>query len=244
MDTSRRQRFLTLIAIALTFASGATDVTAFTRLGGVFASVQTGNIVLWGLALARGSADLTEHTAVSIAGYIAGVAVGTWIGHWFKEHWAKDPEADEDAGVLPGHVVWMLLGELTLMAGLAVGWEVSGASPAGWAQFCLLATVAAAMGMQSAAVLDMGLSHVATTYLTGTLTGLVSSLASPEKDTPLGLRRVGVLLGLLAGAGLSGLLIRTAAAGVPALPLAGLVTALTLAIAPGWRDRRTRNVTG
>lgn len=244
MDTSRRQRFLTLIAIALTFVSGATDVAAFTRLGGVFASVQTGNIVLWGLAVARGSAALTEHAATSIAGYVAGVAISTWIGHWVKQHRAEDPEADADAGVLPGHVVWMLAGELTLIAGLAVGWEVSGASPAGWPQFALLATVAAVMGMQSAAALDMGLSHVATTYLTGTLTGLVSSLASPGQDTPLGLRRIGVLLGLATGAGLSGLLIRTAAGGVPALPLAGLITALALAIVPGWRDRRTRNVTG
>lgn len=249
MDTSRRQRFLTLIAIALTFVSGATDATAFTRLGGVFASVQTGNIVLWGLAVARGSADLAEHTATSIAGYVAGVAVGTWIRHWVKEHrvkehWVKDPEADADAGVLPGHVVWMLAGELTLIAGFAVGWEVSGASPTGWAQFALLATVAAVMGMQSAAALDMGLSHVATTYLTGTLTGLVASLASPGQDTPLGLRRIGVLLGLATGAGLGGLLIRTAPGGVPALPLAGLITALALAIVPGRRDRRTRNVTG
>ena len=85
MNTRPRQQILTLIAIALTFASGAADVASFTRLGAVFTSVMTGNIVLWGLAVARGSLTLASHTAVSIAGYIAGVAVGTWIAHGVKD---------------------------------------------------------------------------------------------------------------------------------------------------------------
>ena len=68
MKTWPKQQALTLIAIALTFASGAADVTSFTRLGSVFTSVMTGNIVLWGLAAAEGSLTLASHTAVSIAG--------------------------------------------------------------------------------------------------------------------------------------------------------------------------------
>jgi Protein of unknown function (DUF1275) len=84
MDTRPRQQIITLIAIALMFASGANDVASFTRLGGVFTSVMTGNIVLWGLAAAQRSVSLFSHTAVSIAGYIAGVAGGTWVAHGFK----------------------------------------------------------------------------------------------------------------------------------------------------------------
>jgi uncharacterized membrane protein YoaK (UPF0700 family) len=87
------------------------------------------------------------------------------------------------------------------------------------------------MGVQSSAVKDMGLTDVSTTFLTGTLTGLVSSLVSPGQDTPHGLRRFGVLIGLAAGAGLCGLLVATAAAGVPALSLAALITTLVLASA-------------
>src|SRR5271165_6481045 len=232
MSTWPRQRVLTLIAIALTFASGAADVTSFTRLGNVFTSVMTGNIVLWGLAVARGSLTLASHTAVAVGGYIAGVAVGTWVARGFKED-----EPSQDA-VLPSHVIWVLLAELTLLAGFAAGWEVSGASPAGWAQFSLLATLAAAMGVQSSAVNDMGLTQVSTTYLTGTLTGLVSSLVSPGQDTPHGGRRFGVLIGLVAGASLCGLFVATAADVVPALPLAALVATLVLATGPGWRPAR------
>ena len=150
--------------------------------------------------------------------------------------------------MLPVHVIWVLLAELTLLAGFTVGWEVSGAAPAGWAQFGLLATLAAAMGMQSSAVKDMGLTEVSTTYLTGTLTGLVSSLVSPGQDTPHGLRRFGVLIGLVAGASLCGLLVATAADGVPALPLAALITTIVAATGPGWRfpgraaaDRKRRS---
>ena len=214
---------MTLIAISLTFASGAADVTSFTRLGNVFTSVMTGNIVLWGLAVARGSLTLFSHTAVSIAGYIIGVAAATLVAHRVKT------VGIGPAALLEAHVTWVLRTELTLLAGFGAGWVVSGASPAGWAQFGLLATLAAAMGMQSAAVNDMGLAQVSTTFLTGTLTGLVSSLVSPGKKTPYRLRRYGVLAGLAAGATLGGLLVATAPYAVPALPLAALITTLFLA---------------
>jgi uncharacterized membrane protein YoaK (UPF0700 family) len=230
MNTRPGQQALTLMAIALTFASGAADVASFTTLGSVFTSVMTGNIVLWGLAAARGSLSLASHTAVSIAGYIAGVACGTWIAHGVR---ASGASGSGDDQALPAHVNWALFGELTLLAGFAVGWEVDGASPAGWAQYVLLAVLAAAMGVQSSAVKDMGLTEVSTTYLTGTLTGLVASLASPGQDTPHGLRRFGVLIGLVAGASLCGLLVATAGAGVPALPLAALAFTLVLASGPG-----------
>jgi uncharacterized membrane protein YoaK (UPF0700 family) len=248
MNDRPRQQIMTLIAIALTFASGATDVASFTRLGDVFTSVMTGNIVLLGLAVARGSLTLASHTAVSIAGYITGVATGAWIAHGFRaastekastEKASTEKAADGDQGrasELPVHVGWALFAEGILLAGFTAGWEISGTNPGGWAQFCLLAAAAAAMGVQSATVKDMGLSEVSTTYLTGTLTGLVSSLVSPGQHTPNGFRRFGVLIGLAAGAGLSGLLVATAAAGVPLLPLTALATALVFATAPArWR---------
>jgi uncharacterized membrane protein YoaK (UPF0700 family) len=232
VDTRPRQQILTMIAIALTFGSGATDVASFTRLGGVFTSVMTGNIVLWGLSAAERSVSLFSHSAVSIAGYIAGVAAGTWVGHGFKVHGnGKPDEADRDS-VLPAHVNWALFTELVLLAGLAVGWEVTGARPAGWVEFVLLAVTAAAMGVQASAVNEMGLAHVSTTFLTGTLTGLVSSLARPGQDTPHRVRRFGVLIGLAAGALLSGLLVATAPRAVPALPLAAVITALVLSAVP------------
>src|ERR1700761_1882225 len=87
------ERALTLIAIALTFGSGAADVITFTRLGNVFTSVMTGNMVLLGLAVARRSLTVFGHTVVAVAGYITGVAVSTLLAHRVKMGAAR-PGAD------------------------------------------------------------------------------------------------------------------------------------------------------
>jgi uncharacterized membrane protein YoaK (UPF0700 family) len=176
--------------------------------------------------------SLASHSAVSIAGYVTGVACGTWVAHGFKIRGDGKPDETDRAGVLPAHVSWALFTELVLLAGLAVGWEATGARPTGWAEFALLAVTAAAMGVQSTSVNELGLSNVSTTFLTGTLTGLVSSLARPGQDTPHGARRFGVLIGLAAGAGLCGLLVATAPRVAPVLPLAAVITALVLSAVP------------
>jgi uncharacterized membrane protein YoaK (UPF0700 family) len=235
-----------LIAVVLTFASGATDVISYTRLGGVFTSVMTGNIILLGLAVARASVSLATHTTTSIAGYIVGVAASTWIARGWGSgagsgggsgsgSASASASGDSRASGLPLHVIWALGAEFLLIAGFTLGFELNGAHPAGWVQFCLLATVAAAIGMQSATVNRMNLTDVGTTYLTGTLTTLVSSLVTPGAKTRFKLRRFGVLIALAAGAALSGLLIKTAASAAPALPLVALALALLLAWVPAAR---------
>jgi uncharacterized membrane protein YoaK (UPF0700 family) len=229
LDVKSRDQLLTLIAIALTFGSGATDVGAFTRLGGVFTSVMTGNIVFWGLALAQRSVSLATHTTVAIGGYIAGVAVATWVLHGVKARRERSPKAEADrARALPGHVSWALFTELVLLAGAAIGWEITGTRPLGWAQFVLLAVTAAAMGTQSATVNELGFSNFSTTFLTGTLTWLISSVARPGADQSGGVRRLSALIALAIGAGLSGLLVAHAARVVPVLALVAVVTALVL----------------
>jgi uncharacterized membrane protein YoaK (UPF0700 family) len=294
MDHWPVKRVMTVIAVALTFTSGAMNVASFTRLGSVFTSVMTGNIVLWGLAAARGSLTLASHTAVAIVGYVAGVAAGSRIavgsgaagagaaegrdreGQHGKgqdgkggddqgkggqgedrkgedrkgedrkgeDRKGEDGKGDGDQGedrdtratrgrgaARPARVTLALLAELVLLGGFAAGWEITGARPGGWVQFFLLALAAAGMGVQSSTVKNMGLTEVSTTYLTGTLTGLVSSLASPGSATPDRWRRLGLLFGLVAGASLTGMLVATVPDGVPALPLAALIIAVVLA----WR---------
>ncbi len=69
----------------------------------------------------------------------------------------------------------------------------------------------------------MGLGGVSTTYLTGTLTTLIDSLASARPRQEGNGRRVATVCALAAGAGLSGLLLATVPAAVPAVPLVMLV---------------------
>jgi uncharacterized membrane protein YoaK (UPF0700 family) len=227
-----RDQLLTLIAIALTFGSGATDVGAFTRLGGVFTSVMTGNIVFFGLAAAERSVSLATHTTVAIGGYVAGVAAATWVLHGVKIRGERSAPAPErpagPAAVLPGSVSWALFAELVVLAGAAIGWEITGARPLGWVQFVLLAVTAAAMGMQSATVNQMGFSNFSTTFLTGTLTWLVSQVARPAGDPSGAMRRLSALIALAVGAALSGLLVANAARVVPVLALVAMITAVVL----------------
>lgn len=220
---------MTVVAVVLTFASGASDVASFTRLGNVFSSVMTGNITLFGLSVASRSGSLAAHTAVAFAGYVVGVVVGARaVGR---------PAERGSGGHWPPRLTLTLLTELALLAGVLIGWELTGTRPSGTAQFVILAVAACAMGIQSAAVNQMGLGNVSTTFLTGTLTGLVSAIVR-SRSKP-GARQAGVLAGLVVGALLAGVLDATAPAAVPLLPLLGVAAAITLGsglLRPAWLD--------
>ena len=83
------------MAGALTFGSGALDVLALTKLGGVSASVMTGNLALLGLGLAR--ADDAGIVPVVVAVVAHAVGVGAHGAHW----WLLQPgRADLTAAAL------------------------------------------------------------------------------------------------------------------------------------------------
>ncbi len=219
---------ITVLAVMLTAGTGATDVASFTRLGNIFASVMTGNLVLLGLAIGRLSGALAAHTLIAFAGYIAGVAAG-----------ARLVPAAQAPGAAWHHALpAALLVELVLLAGFTAGWELTGAAPHGAAQLVLLAVAAAAMGTQSAAVRGFG-ARVSTTYLTGTLTGVVAAWVTPDQPTRMQRRDVLVLAALAAGATVGGVVIVNAPAGLPAIPLTALVLAIALAWASGRGSARS-----
>ncbi len=209
----RRGTSVLVLAVTLTVVAGATDVASFTRLGGAFASVMTGNLTLLGLATARASGSLATHILVALAGYILGVALGTRAGQWSSRGalWATA-------------VTVVLLLELVAYAGLAVGWELTGSSPSGGVQFALLADATFAMGMQATALRRFD-ATLSTTYLTGTLTASIASLITTRNGRQNRLD-ISVLIAHAAGATAAGLLLLTAPAAVPALPLAALVAVI------------------
>ena len=202
---------LTVLAAALTFGTGAMDVAGITRLGGVFSSVMTGNLVLLGLAAARLSGELAAHTALAFAGYVTGAAVGTWI--------AGPPRPREQTW--PVAVTLTLVVELAVLGVFSTGWELTHGQPTGGPQLVLVVVATLGMGLQSAAVRALG-TTVSTTYLTGTLTGVVASLVATHRPRHIDHRGVAVLTAVVAGAAVGGVLILTAPAVLPALPLATL----------------------
>lgn len=193
-------------------------MAAYTRLGGVFSSVMTGNLTLMGLAAATTSRDLAAHIGVAIGGYICGVALAGQLGRLPRRRRALWPASATGALAL----------ELLAYLGIAAGWELSRGDPTGSIQFELLAVATIAMGLQAAAMRELGVP-LSTTYLTGTLTGAVAALASGKRGQGLRLG-LGVLGAHVLGAATGGGLILAAPALLPALPgglVAGVVAAVT-----------------
>jgi uncharacterized membrane protein YoaK (UPF0700 family) len=207
------------LVIILTLATGSLDVIGFTRLGGVFTSVMTGNVALLGLAAGSRNAVLAVHTGVAFLGYIVGVGIGTLLAS----------RARADQPVWPGRVTLALLVEFVALVVFCCGWEISKHSPAGDSQLALLSLASAAMGIQSAAVVRLGVPGLSSTYLTGTLTDVVASLVSRRQVDEQAGRGLLALAGLALGAAVGGLLVFTAPWAAPfwSLVVVGTVLALS-----------------
>jgi uncharacterized membrane protein YoaK (UPF0700 family) len=207
--------------VALTAGTASLDVTAFFRLGGVFASVMTSNLVFVGVALTKAEAAFGVRCAVAIGSYIAGVALGSAVA---------PPSGNQNRlGTRP--LTLLLAGELAVLIGYAIWWMAVDARPAGWARLALLGGIAFAMGGQSAAARQLGNPNAGTTYLTGTLTSLVSSLAGRRRPDP---EAVAVILALVAGAAAGAAVLDAAPVTVPLLALAGVGATVALS----WRTAR------
>jgi uncharacterized membrane protein YoaK (UPF0700 family) len=208
--------------VALTAGTASLDVTAFLRLGGVFASVMTSNLVFVGIAVVKTEAAFGVRCAVAILSYIVGVGVGSAI--------APPSGRENRLGARP--LSLLLTGELAVLVAYTIWWMTVDARPVGWARLALLGGIALSMGSQSAAARQLGSPHVGTTYLTGTLTSLVSSLAGRHRPDP---ESVAVLVALVAGAAAGAGLLEAAPITVPLLALAGVGTAVILS----WRTGDT-----
>jgi uncharacterized membrane protein YoaK (UPF0700 family) len=106
----------------------------------------------------------------------------------------------------------------------------------------LLALVSVSMGMQGAAVRQLG--QMSTTYLTGTLTGIVAVLTTRQKPEGLA-RSLGVFVALIVGALIAATVTAHAPGWLPLVVLLPLTVVLVVAAdgsrsgaLPGWRRGR------
>ena len=204
------------VLVMLSFATGATDAFAFLALGGIFTANMTGNLVL--LSLFQRSAWL--HTFLGASTAILTFALALLLAFRFS-----DPRRSPHGSVLV---------LLTIAFGLQLAtffvWRVhDGAIPAFGLQIAVIAVSSAAMAVQTAAARRAGVDrNISTTFVTGTLTGLMQDIA----DGIRGERwvRVWIVLALPAGA-LAGALVMAAHPGWGALlPAAVLLICLGYAV--------------
>jgi uncharacterized membrane protein YoaK (UPF0700 family) len=229
MTSTRAAAHRHALVVLLTLNAGATDAVGFLALGGAFTSVMTGNLVLFGSAVARADGELVRHAAVAVGCYVAGCVVGARL--------AGTPEPEQP--VWPARVSIALGVEAALFAGCAIGWEVTGSAPSGAVQLALLAGNAVALGIQSSSVQRFGVSGLSTTYMTGTLTTLVVRLTSGHRVRDVA-DALQLLAALVAGAALAALLVEHARAAVPLLQLVSLAAVLAGSAVLARRERSSR----
>jgi uncharacterized membrane protein YoaK (UPF0700 family) len=198
------------LIVLLTLVTGSIDAIGFTRLGGVFTSVMTGNMVLLGVAGGKGDVSLAIHTGIAFLGFVAGSLIGARIaGH-----------AQENDSLWPRSILIALVLELVVLCIFATWWELVSAAPVGAEEYAMLSVNSVALGVQSAAILRFGISGLSTTYLTGTLTQLVASVA--KRKDPISGRSAFILLALIVGAGLGAFLAVHEPRFAPVFPIAVL----------------------
>jgi len=184
----------------------------------------TGNLVLFGIGIGRRQGSLVAHAGIAVAAYGMGVLAASRV-------------CPDDAGAARAwaqRARWALGAELALLAGVAVAWLASSGRPSSAAGLVTLAMAALAMGAQSAVVRAAPARLPSTTYLTGALTDLVAALG---RGRGLGTHRPAAvsLTSVVAGAGLTALLVAELRPGAPFVALVAVAGALAM-VATGIRD--------
>lgn len=215
-----------LLLMGLTASSGAVDAISFLALGKVFTAFMTGNIVFLGLGIARAGGPDVLRVIGALLAFAAGVFVSIEI-----------VKATKGSSVWPRRVSLSLGVAFLSQAGFLAGWAATSGRPSQGAGDLLVGLSALAMGLQSGAVMSLGVTGVFTTAATATVIVLMSDAASSSRAATEMRRLAGVLAALFAGATAGGLLLVHARTAAPVLPLvltAVVISAASVALkAPG-----------
>ena len=155
-DTVRDVLLLSLVA-------GSADAAGFIGLGRVFTSNMTGNVVLLGIAIGQGHLDDAVRSLFVLVIFMLGVAIGVRLGRGVGE---------TDWPGLAARLIGLV--KIALML-FAIGWTLAPRGVNATA-YPLLALLAVAMGLQSAAINRLNAPGVGTTAITSTITALITGL--------------------------------------------------------------------
>jgi uncharacterized membrane protein YoaK (UPF0700 family) len=220
-----RAGMIAAMALVLSFAAGATDAFAFLQLGGVFTANMTGNFVLAGLTSRPDFAEVLLGASVAVLLF----SVGTFLAFRFTR---PVPTTDLSTPEAPQRrLVLVLGGAVVAQSCVLLGWIVSSDHRTMPVVCALIALSTLAMAGQTAVARRIERSGVTTTFVTGTLTSLMQSLADGVHDHHL--IRIGAIVLLVAGALCGSLLTGVDPVFGAALPLVPSIVGLVfLRLAP------------
>ena len=157
-----------------TWAAGCVDAIVYIA-GHVFTANMTGNAVLLGISLGSNISAATIRSLIALITFIAGIFLGAVLV-W-----------DEEKGIPWKRIRIAVLVETFVMALFAAVFVLPVSLQSEGTIAALIVFSAFAMGMQSAIVKRLNLPGIATTYITGTMTSLMSGLVhhwKAEKELP------------------------------------------------------------
>ena len=162
----------------LSFASGATDVLAFIKLGHLFTSAMTGNTALLAVALGQGHVAAAGRSLTALLGFAFGVALATVVNA--RRAQPSGPPIDPSR---------LLLLELLFLVSCTALWNAS-PEPIEGVLYVVVLLSALSMGIQAVAARTVNVSGISTivftagvirivTAVTGAVAGSANSAASP-----------------------------------------------------------------
>lgn len=163
-----------MLVVVLAATSGYVDAVSYLALGHVFTSNMTGNTVLLGIALGQAQGAAALRSVVALASFLCGVGSATLI--------VEEAKGGQRPALWPVGVTAAFALECGVLLVFAVSGILSGTATTGLV-YLLIALSAIAMGIQSAAVRTLGVSGVATTYITGTWVSLISGVVAHARAT-------------------------------------------------------------
>lgn len=158
---------------------GLVDASCFLALGGVFAEIMTGNILLLAFRIGTGH-PVGDATPLRYLAAIVAFAVGALLGGLLMRGSDKRLERRIGFGV-----------ELALLVLATVLAFATDAGSTGTGRDVVVAILACAMGVQNALIRKHGVVDVATNVMTLTLAGLLSESRLVGGDSPHWARRSG-----------------------------------------------------
>jgi uncharacterized membrane protein YoaK (UPF0700 family) len=195
-----------LLAV-MALSAGAVDAMSWLGLGKVFSGFMTGNLIFIGAGVSSGSGAPALHALVALAAF----GLGAWAA-------ARAIPRQDPSVLWPSRVTATLFGCALVQLVFWAFWLVVSGRP-GSSEVVLLAISAFAMGVQTAAMVALGVHAVFTTAATATWTVLAGDAARPA-GTGIERRRLFmVLIGVLAGAAIGALLLSGARLWMPLLPV-------------------------
>ena len=208
--------------LLLSFGSGAADAFAFLALGGIFTANMTGNLILSGMF------TRPEFLQTFIGSLTAILAFAAFLYLGFRLTSAHRVPTNSPRATTWTH---LLIGSIVLQTIVVLVW-VAGWATAPNGQILAVALASAALALQTVAARRLSdRSGVTTTYVTGTLTSTMQSLA--ERSSSGQFIRVLSILMLPLGAVCETVVIASAKWAGPMLPWAVAIAAAAALVIAG-----------